>query len=1075
MTTITPAVAGPYDLGTAVVRVALYVNAKTTQVHAVSDPIPQILEGVPLDVRSVSLKLDRSNFTLNPTSCNPMTLTGNATSPSGSSAALSSHFQVGGCSALPFKPKLSFSFKGGTKRGQNPALNAVLEAQPGEANIAKMAILLPRAFFVDPGHIKAICTRAQYSVGHCPPGSIYGKAKVITPMLDQPLSGPVYLRASSGSLPDLVVDLNGQIHLTMVGHIDPVKGQIQTSIETLPDIPVSKLTLSLRGGKKGLLINGKAICKAKDKLSVQMDGQNGSAFDTSPVLASGCRKAKSSSISSAKAGRVKIRAIDCGGDEEERKECAPGTPASTPAKGFFAADTPASVGACPNEQLRLGHPSASLPDCRAYEQATPTDKNGADASGYRFKIQASLAGDGITSQTISGLPGAEGAQQFPIFLSQRDPSGWSTQGFLPPPAYGENAAVLAWTPDLAYSFSSAGFADSGGGGAGLIDEALLLRSSATHAIQQVTPYIEGARYAFAGASADDSRLFFESRSPLTGNAASGDNLYVYEPASKALSLVGVLPTAQGGQAPPGGSFAGPFNWWNTGGAALSSGGALSAQEGEAGYLTQELHAISTNGSKAFFTAGETGQVYMREGIGGQQPETVQVSASQRSTPDANGTKPAIFMGATPSGSRAFIASCEKLTDDSTTYSNEEFNSDYDCRTFNQGQDLYAFDTATRQLSDLTVDNEDPRGAEVMGMVGASDDGSYVYFVANGDLDGAGGAERGNCRRNGRVLPYTGTCNLYLWHAGSSTLVARLEAEGDALNWMPGGGEELSTGRVSADGKVVVFRSQRQLTGYDTHAVGECAYKGGPVCPQFYRYQAGDGTLSCVTCNPSGVPPRGGPTVQSIEEPVAYAGGNNASHLLSYRFVSASGDRVFFESPDKLVSADTNGDGGCPRMRPTFLSLVPTCQDVYEWEAPGAGSCSEASSAYSSQDKGCLYLLSSGTSIYPAFFGDASPSGNDVFIFSRDQLVPDDEDQLLDIYDASVDGGLASQNQVRPVPCEGEACQGGDAGTPPGAPSPGSASFQGPGNPQATHRQPHPRHKPKHKHKRSSHGKRDRKH
>jgi hypothetical protein len=805
-------------------------------------------------------------------------------------------------------------------------------------------------------------------------------------------------------------------------------------------------------------------------------------------------------IPDASAGSVNANNVTCTKDEEERgcipyvlvfqqvKGLTPGTTynyrvivsnsdgTGQGSESTFTTYKPSpSFGPCDNEQFRLGQPSAELPDCRAYEQATPIDKSGNDAGGQLFKVQASPSGNGITSQVKGGgLDGSEGAESYPLYLSQRGAESWSTQGLLPPPSYGDNALVLGWTPDLAYSFSVAKL--TGSDVVGSADNALLARSSATHVIQQMTPYVDGAQYAFAGGSSDHSKLFFEATGKgvnLTGNAATGkSNLYLYEPANEELSLVGVLPGAQGGHAPAAGSFAGPFDWWNgTTAETLAAGGALGKINiiaGEIGYYTQEMHAISGDGDKAFFTAGATGQIYLREGLDGESPETVQVSASHRTVPDPNGTKPAIFMAATPDGSKAFFTSCQKLTDDSTAHSTAANT----CDTSEQGQDLYVYDTSSHQLRDLTVDVGDPSGADVKGLVGASEDGSYVYFVANGDLDGAGSAEIGNCRRGeGTGLNYSGNCNLYVWHAGSSVFIAKLDGSGndaisDATNWLPGASQDqLNTARVSADGKTIVFRSNRQLTGYDNRASdGECDHISTAVCPQFYRYQVGDAAPTCVTCNPTGAPPSGRPTLQSIE-----AGVTLDAHPILSRFVSASGNQVFFETPDKLVGADVNGDNGCPDVIRPF-ARIPSCRDVYEWEAPGAGSCSAASTAFSSQDGGCLYLLSSGTSPDPSFFGDASVSGNDVFIFTGDQLVPGDEDHLFDVYDVSVDGGLASQNQPPPPsPCEGSACREGMS-APPGGQSAGSASFQGPGDPpvrrrhQKKHHKRH--HKPKH-HKRQS--------
>ncbi len=289
---ITPAVAGPFDLGAVVVRTALNVDPETAQIHAVSDPLPQIIDGIPLDVRSVAIELGRPQFSLNPTSCDPSAVLGQIASPLGS-AAVSSPFQVGGCSALPFKPKLSVILKGGTKRGDFPALTATATAKPGEANIGRVSVELPHSAFLEQSHIGTVCTRVQFAQGSipgekCPARSIYGKATLKTPLLDQPLAGPVFLRSSSHQLPDLVVALHGQVDVVVAGKVDSVKGALRNTFEAVPDAPFSKFTLQMQGGKKGLIVNSRNLCAATNKATVQMDGQNGKAFDSTPVVKAKC-------------------------------------------------------------------------------------------------------------------------------------------------------------------------------------------------------------------------------------------------------------------------------------------------------------------------------------------------------------------------------------------------------------------------------------------------------------------------------------------------------------------------------------------------------------------------------------------------------------------------------------------------------------------------------------------------------------------------------------------------------------------------------------------------------------------
>jgi hypothetical protein len=293
---VTPAVAGPFDLGTVVVRNALFVNPETAEVTAVSDPIPSILEGIPLDIRQIQLRLDRPNFTVNPTSCDPTAVTGSALSLLNQSAPLLSRFQVGECGRLKFGPKLRISLKGPVKRTGNPALKAILTAPAGQANIANTTVLLPKSEYIDNAHISNPCTRVQFNAGACPKKSILGTARAFSPLLDKPLEGPVYFRSNGGErdLPDIVADLNGQIHVTLVGFIDTVKvgkegARVRTTFANVPDAPVSRFELSLYGGKRGLLENSVNLCgKEFGKAGVQMTGHNGKTADSQLTIDTSC-------------------------------------------------------------------------------------------------------------------------------------------------------------------------------------------------------------------------------------------------------------------------------------------------------------------------------------------------------------------------------------------------------------------------------------------------------------------------------------------------------------------------------------------------------------------------------------------------------------------------------------------------------------------------------------------------------------------------------------------------------------------------------------------------------------------
>lgn len=283
-----PAQAGPFDLGTVVVRSAIDIDPETAQVSVKSDALPQILQGVPVDYRHVRVEVNRDSFTINPTSCETQQVTASVRSSGGKVASASDRFKAAGCASLGFSPKLSLKLKGGTHRAAHPSLRAVLRTKPGQTNIGRVSVALPHSEFLDQAHIGTVCTRVQFAADACPAASIYGKARAVSPLLDQPLEGPVYLRSSSHPLPDLVVDLRGQIGIVLAGRIDSVRGGIRTTFNSVPDAPVSKFVLQMKGGKKGLLINSRDLCSGKNLATVKMDGQNGKTHDTHPPLKARC-------------------------------------------------------------------------------------------------------------------------------------------------------------------------------------------------------------------------------------------------------------------------------------------------------------------------------------------------------------------------------------------------------------------------------------------------------------------------------------------------------------------------------------------------------------------------------------------------------------------------------------------------------------------------------------------------------------------------------------------------------------------------------------------------------------------
>jgi hypothetical protein len=288
-----PAQAGPFDLGTVVVRQALFVDPETAQVTVKSDPLPQILEGVPITYRTLYAVIDRPQFTLNPTNCEPQTVSARLTSPAGMSASPSSPFQVASCASLAFRPRLKLDLKGSAKRLGHPALKAVVTYPKSgvNANIARVQVNLPHSEFLDQGNLNKTCTKPVLLAGNCPKTSIYGKAKAWTPLLERPLEGPVYLVGGYGyKLPALVADLNGQIRLLLVGKVDsgPNKG-IRSTFESVPDGPVSRFILEMKGGSRySLLENSENLCKEPQRAIAKFTAQSGKVDDLKPLVGNAC-------------------------------------------------------------------------------------------------------------------------------------------------------------------------------------------------------------------------------------------------------------------------------------------------------------------------------------------------------------------------------------------------------------------------------------------------------------------------------------------------------------------------------------------------------------------------------------------------------------------------------------------------------------------------------------------------------------------------------------------------------------------------------------------------------------------
>jgi len=574
----------------------------------------------------------------------------------------------------------------------------------------------------------------------------------------------------------------------------------------------------------------------------------------------------------------------------------------------FTASANATSESCPNDAIRAQESAANLPDCRAYEQVSPVDKDGFDVASPAQAVAAD--GNSIAYASRGAFAGEQSNAGAPIneYLATRDGSGWSTQG-LEPPLYNAAAFTMVgqyegWSEDLQHS---------------------VVEVKVTGDPQDI--YLRGPDGSLTlvnpGAAVDT----FGSGPPPLYQGASPDFSHVLFQGSAG------------------------FEEWVNGSASSVSATEVPSQ----------------------CTTGQSGQ----SGPGGNC-STASVSVSPTAFVNSDGYLTSI----------AYFTSNRELTDNANT------------GTAGQGTDLYAYDAQTGKLTDVSHDSNsaDTNGAQVQGLVGGTDDGSYVYFVAEGAL--ASGASSGTCS----------PCNLYVSHNGTITFIAPVSINDGVFS--PKQSERITRAQVSADGTHLLFTSAVSLTGYDNAGQSE-----------IYTYDAGSDKLTCLSCNPSGAPATGSADLSQ---------GQLNSFVLQ-RNMSADGTRVFFQTPEALVQRDTNGAGGCP-----FFFGAPSCLDVYEWEADGTGSCQSNAS-----NGGCLYLISSGHSDSPSFFEGSTASGDDVFFATRDQLVGQDTDTSLDVYDARVDGGIATQNPQPAVSCGGTACRG--AAVAPSVPVAASVTFTGPGS------------------------------
>jgi WD40 repeat protein len=743
---------------------------------------------------------------------------------------------------------------------------------------------------------------------------------------------------------------------------------------------------------------------------------------------------------------------------------------------------------CPNEQLRSEQPyGATLPDCRAYEMVSPLykDDNSISAQGSR----AAVSGEAITYKSVGSFSEPKSALSENQYVARRGPGGWSTQSIMPPYSINTTQALsspfeeLFFTPDLSQGLLLSQYTPLvAGEPEGYINIYLAnIEQGSYQTVTNVTPpetrpfqdnYDEGAPKP-EGASTDLSHVVFQQSAALTEGAAP-NQMHVYEWAGGELRQVDVGPA----------------------GAKLEGSdtvGTEAIRDSPEKY-GDTWHAVSADGSKVFFTSEgrnlrNEGHVYVRENPMSLAEDcsapgdacTVEVSASQKTNgsgpngSDPNGPQPAYYRGASTNGERVFFTSRAELTDDAYTGPKDN------------AANLYEYNLETGVLSDLTVVTEaqkpeDPAGAAVLGLVAASDDGSYVYFVANGVLSEAANGEGakatpGDCKEQLEEVAGEHTCSLYVEHyngtaweaakfiamlAGSTAYNPVISESGDEHDWegLEYNGRDFGpnhhTARVTPDGTRLAFQSERSLTGYENEPVqeGACGEQTGKSnrCREVYLYDAagsgGAGSLICASCNPSGARPLGaseldGTGTGGLEEGRAGPEAEEEANSLigdAYFYVphnlSEDGGRLFFQSADALVPGDGNGK-----------------VDVYEWEqrasaaeaAKAESSCTPSSSAFDAGAEGCIFAVSDVAGDHASKFMDASASGNDVFIATQDPLVPSaDMDSRENLYDVRVGGGFPV-SLAAPVCVNADSCKPPVSAQPSVFGAPASATFSGPGN------------------------------
>jgi hypothetical protein len=312
---LTPAIAGPFNLGNVVVRARIEVDRHTSALTITSDPLPRMLQGIPLQIKHVAVTVDRSGFTFNPTNCAQLPIAATISGEQGAVSSVSVPFRVTNCANLPFKPGFTVLTQGRTSKANGVSLHVKVTSSPGQANIGKVRVDLPRQLPSRLTTLQKACPDATFNANpaSCPPGSVVGTGTAVTPVLKSPLTGPAYLVSHAGAaFPDLVIVLQGEgITLDLVGNTDIKKGITISTFNSVPDAPISTFDLVLpQGAHSALGANLPAsargsLCRQRLTMPTLITGQNGAVIrQTTKIAVSGCPRHTARKARRAKRGNA---------------------------------------------------------------------------------------------------------------------------------------------------------------------------------------------------------------------------------------------------------------------------------------------------------------------------------------------------------------------------------------------------------------------------------------------------------------------------------------------------------------------------------------------------------------------------------------------------------------------------------------------------------------------------------------------------------------------------------------------------------------------------------------------------